>query len=142
VKYTTDGVSPGASSAFMPIPAQASTKAWRNGMIEVHGFSGNVAVTSPKPEALPNGPLMRSAQPSYNAPDIIRPSVYYVTITNLGPGSVGIRTQSTNEVPQPAGRENLLPQIAARRPIFGGLRQVTWPPAPMAWQSVASGGIS
>lgn len=131
--------SPVQTGAVTPVPAQASAKAWRYGMVHISGYSGTVGVASPKPAALPDGPLMRSAQPSYNSPDYIFPSTYYTTITNMGPGSDGIRVQSTNELPIPAQSYNLVPQVAQRRPRFGGLQQVTWPPAPMAWQNIAAG---
>lgn len=140
MKYAVNNVP--VSGPYMPIPAQASVKAGKNGMIRVTGNPGNKAISSPKPSAIPDGPLMRSAQPSYNSPDHFCPSVYYTEITDLHPGDNTIRVFSTNNVPVPAVPSVRTPGIAYRPAKFGGVRQVNWPPAPQTWQNVASQGGS
>ena len=142
-KYTTDNVPPIGAGAFMPVQsAVVSPKASTYGMVRVNGYPGNSPTPSPKPSALPAGPLMRSAQPSYNSPDVFYPSVYWTQIGDMHPGNNTIRVQSTNEVPIPARALNQLPLIAYRPARYGGARQITWPPAPMAWQSVNTGAVS
>jgi hypothetical protein len=108
-------------------------------MVRITGHPGDEAYPSPKPEALPAGPLVRSAQPSYNSPDVWCPSVYYTNAIGFGPD---VRYTSTNEVPVPAKSNRSIPGVAFNRPRFGGLSQVTWPPAPQAWQNVNNGGVS
>lgn len=143
MKYTTDNVPARGASAFMPVlNACVSARAPQWGMVRIDGHPGDMSVASPKPEALPDGPLMRSAQPSYNSPDVFFPSVYYTHITNFRPAGNTVRVMSTNEVPIPARRMVLVPRITQRGPRVGGLRQVTWPPAPQAWQNVNPGGAN
>lgn len=137
MKYTVDNVPARGAGAFMPVlNASVSARAPQWGMVQVSGHPGDLAMPSPKPEALPPGPLMRSAQPSYNSPDTWFPSVYYTRCANFHPGNNTIRVRSTNEVPIPARRLVLVPKVAQRSRSVGGLRQVTWPPAPQSWQSV------
>lgn len=143
MKYAVNDIPAANASAFMPVMnAAVSAKAAMWGMVRISGNPGAYPVSSPKPASIPPGPLPRSAQPSYNAPDAIYPSQYYTTITNFGPASDGIRYVSTNEVPLPAVRVQRLAGVAARRPRYGGLRQITWPPAPQSWQNVNAGGTS
>lgn len=140
MKYTTDNVPERGRGAFMPVlNACVSARAPQWGMVQISGHPGDAPVASPKPSALPDGPLMRSAQPSYNSPDVFFPSIYYTRIGNFGPANNGVRITSTNEVPIPARRFVLVPKVAQRRPHIGGIRQVTWPPAPQAWQSITGG---
>lgn len=142
MKYTTDNVPARGAGAFMPVlNASVSARAPQWGMVAVTGHPGDMAVASPKPSALPAGPLMRSAQPSYNSPDVFFPSVYYTRIGAFHPANNTVRITSTNEVPIPARRYVLVPKVAQRAPRVGGQRQVTWPPAPQAWQSVRPGGV-
>lgn len=140
MKYITENTN--GNSIFMPVPAEASVKAGKNGMVRINGNPGNLAISSPKPEALPDGPLMRSAQPSYNSPDKFFPSIYYVHVNDMHPGDNTIRVRSTNEIPIPAKNNPSVPGVAYRPARYGGLRQVNWPPAPQAWQNVASQGGS
>jgi len=142
-RYSTDGVPSIGAGAFMPVPsACASPKASTYGMVRISGHPGNQAVASPKPAAIPAGPLPRSAQPSYNSPDVFYPSVYYTTVNDMHPANNTVRVRSTNEVPIPARRLVQQPLIAYRRYRVGGQRQVTWPPAPQAWQNVNAGATS
>lgn len=143
MKYTTDNLPARGASAFMPVlNACVSARAPQWGMVQVTGHPGDLPVPSPKPAALPDGPLMRSAQPSYNSPDTWYPSVYYTRVNGFHPANNTVRIMSTNEVPIPARRLVLVPKITQRRVRVGGLRQVTWPPAPQAWQNVNPGGVS
>jgi hypothetical protein len=137
IKYKVDGTS---MPAFMPVPAGASAKATTYGSVHVTGNPGNRSIPSPKPQAIPPGPLPRSAQPSYNSPDTFNPSLYYTTITDMHPGNNTIRVTSTNEVPVPAVPSNRVPGVAYRSPHMPSIRQVSWPPAPQSWQSSASQG--
>jgi hypothetical protein len=138
VKYTVNNVPP--CGAFMPVlSAVVSPKASTNGLVHIVGQPGTQAIPSPKPAALPNGPLMRSAQPSYNSPDVFNPAIYYTRIQDMGPP---VRWVSTNEVPVPAKIVILKPGVAYRPARFGGLRQVSWPPAPQVWQNINQGAVS
>ncbi len=143
MKYTTDNVPARGAGAFMPVlNACVSARAPQWGMVQVTGHPGDLAVDSPKPSALPDGPLMRSAQPSYNSPDVFFPSVYFTRIARgFRPANNTVRVMSTNEVPIPARRMVLVAKIAQRAPRVGGQRQVTWPPAPQAWQNITPGGV-
>jgi hypothetical protein len=137
IKYTADVP---ANGAFMPVvSAVVSPKASTNGMVRISGNPGNMGIPSPKPAAIPNGPLMRSAQPSFNSPDVFFPSVYYTHVNDMHPGNNSIRVHSTNEVPVPATPSNRVPGVAMRGPKIGGLRQVSWPPAPQKWQNINGG---
>lgn len=143
MKYTTDNVPERGAGAFMPVlNASVSARAPQWGMVEISGHPGDLAMPSPKPSALPAGPLPRSAQPSQQSPDVWFPSVYFTRINNFHPANNTVRITSTNEVPIPARRFNLVAKIAQRAPRVGGLRQVTWPPAPQAWQNVSAGGVN
>jgi len=137
MKYRVNGVSAGGT--FTPVPSGASAKATTYGMIHTYGQPGTKAVPSPKPVALPDGPLMRSAQPSYSAPDVFYPTIYFNRITNLQPVNGTIRVKSNNEMPVPAVPSNRVPNIAFAPARIGGARQITWPPAPQVWQSVNGG---
>ena len=140
IKYTMDSSIGGA--AVMPVPVAASQNGWKWGGVRITGHPGDLGIASPRPAAIPDGPLMRSAQPSYNSPDTIYPSQYYTrpaADVGNGPASDGIRVFSTNEMPIPAISVNRVPLVAMSRPRFGGLRQVSWPPAPMAWQNINQG---
>lgn len=142
MKYVVDNVPAAGAGAFMPVlSAVVSPKASTYGMISpnIVGNPGNRAIASPKPSALPGGPLTPGAQPSNNSPDVFYPSVYYEHITGLHPANSTMRVKSTNEVPIPAKNVVRNPQVAYRRPRFGGIRQVTWPAAPQAWQNVNTG---
>lgn len=142
MRYTVDGIPPGKQAAFMPVlNACVSARATKWGMVKITGHPGDLAMPSPKPSAIPPGPLNRGAQPSYNSPDQWFPSVYYTTINGFHPADNTVRIRSTNEVPIPARRLVLVPKIAQRARRVGGLRQVTWPPAPQAWQNVNPGGV-
>lgn len=136
--YTVDNAP--ARGAFMPVlSAVVSPKASTYGMVKIAGQPGTQGISSPKPAAIPDGPLPRSAQPSYNAPDEIFPSIYYTRITDMHPGNNTIRVNSTNEVPIPSRASKAVPGVAQRPARFGGLKQVTWPPAPQSWQNVNAG---
>lgn len=139
VRYSTNDT---ADPRFMPVPAGASAKSLTNGMVHINGNPGNMGINSPKPAAIPPGMLPRSAQNSYNSPDTIYPSIYYTTITNITPGNGTIRVASTNEVPVPAVRTARVPGVAYKSARFGGLQQVSWPPAPQSWQNVATQGAN
>jgi hypothetical protein len=134
MKYTVNGVT--ACGALMPVPAGASAFATTHGMVHINGQPSR-PTAAPKPAAIPDGPLMRSAQPSYNSPDRFNPSIYYTTITNMHPGNNTIRVKSNNEVPVPAQPSNRNPGIAFRPARFGGQQQISWPPAPQSWQNAA-----
>lgn len=143
MKYTVDNVPARGASAFMPVlNACVSAQATKWGMVQITGHPGDLAVPSERPHLPTTGQLVRTAQPSSNSPNVFYPSVYYTRIGNFGPANNGVRVRSTNEVPIPARRIVAVPGIAQRRPRVGGLRQVTWPPAPQAWQSVNAGGRS
>lgn len=143
MKYTVDNVPARGASAFMPVlNACVSYRATKWRMVKITGHPGDMAMPSPKPEALPAGPLVRSAQPSYNSPDQWAPSIYYTQVNDFHPADNTVRVRSTNEVPIPARRFVLVPGIAQRRPRVGGLRQVTWPPAPQSWQNINAGAVS
>jgi hypothetical protein len=138
VKYTVNDVP--ACGAFMPVlSAVVSPKASTYGLVKIVGQPGTQAIQSPKPSALPDGPLMRSAQPSYNSPDVIYPAIYYTRITDMGPP---VRWVSTNEVPIPSKNIIRKPGVAYRPARYGGLKQVSWPPAPQVWQNVNQGAVS
>jgi hypothetical protein len=134
MKYKVNDTS---SPAAMPVPAVASAKSLQYGMVHITGHPGNLSVPSPRPVAMPAGPLPRGAQPSYNSPDTIYPSVYYTNATGFGPP---VRYFSNNEVPVPAVSYKGTPGVAFRTPHIGGRLQISWPPAPQAWQSAASQG--
>lgn len=142
MKYVTNDVPAGNASAFMPSPAIASAKSTKYGMVRISGNPGAYPIPSPKPSALPDGPLMRSAQPSYNSPDVFYPSIYWTSVLDFHPADNTVRVFSTNELPIPAVRTNRVPGVAFRRARYGGLKQVTWPPAPQAWQNINAGATS
>jgi hypothetical protein len=123
------------------VPSGASAKAINFGMINTTGYPGTKGVSASRPGVV-DGPLVHSAQGSYNAPDYIYPNLYYGHVNNLRPGNGTIRVKSTNEMPVPATRINRIPGIAARTAHMPSIRQLTWPPAPQAWQSSASQGGS
>lgn len=147
MKYVAENIPPARSGAFMPVlSAVVSPKASTYQSVRIVGQPGTQAIPSPRPAALPAGPLTRGAQPSYNSPDVFFPAIYYTRIApgegpphGMGPP---VRWQSTNEVPIPAAAETRVPAVAYRRPRYGGLRQVTWPPAPQRWQNVNAGATS
>jgi hypothetical protein len=140
VRYSTENVPAIGAGAFMPVlSAVVSPKASTYGLVRITGHPGNLPVPSPRPAALPAGPLVRSAQPSYNSPDTIYPSQYYTHVSDMHPANNTVRVRSTNEVPVPARQLVQQPLVAYRRPRYGGIRQVTWPPAPMAWQNINQG---
>lgn len=141
MKYIMENTPANGAGAFMP-PMLTSPKSHTYGMVKVVGHPGNLGVPSPKPEWTPAGPLVRSAQPSYNSPDVFAPSIYYTTVSDMHPADNTVRVRSTNELPIPAKRYTQVPLVAFSRPRVGGLRQVTWPPAPMAWQNINSGAVS
>jgi hypothetical protein len=141
VKYTVDNVPARGASAFMPVlNACVSARAPQWGMVRITGHPGDLAVPSARPQLPTTGALVRTAQPSSNSPDVFYPSIYYTQIGNFHPAGNTVRIISTNEVPIPARRFNLVAKIAQRAPRVGGARQVTWPPAPQAWQNIAVGG--
>lgn len=141
MKYTVDNVPARGASAFMPVlNACVSARAAQWGMVQISGHPGNLAVPSERPHLPTTGALVSPAQPSSNSPNVFFPSVYYTRIGSFHPANNTVRIRSTNEVPIPARRLVAVPGIAQRRPRVGGLRQVTWPPAPQAWQNISAGG--
>lgn len=142
MKYTVDNVPERGASAFMPVlNACVSARATQWGMVPITGHPGDMAVPSERPQLPTTGTLTRQAQPSSNSPDVFYPSIYYTRVANFHPANNTVRVISTNEVPVPARRMNLVARIAQRAPRVGGQRQVTWPPAPQAWQTISPGGI-
>lgn len=143
MKYTVDGIPAGKTAAFMPVlNACVSRSAWKWGASAITGNPGNLAMPSPRPQLPTTGSLVHSAQPSSNSPDQWFPSVYYNRIGNYRPADGTVRWISTNEVPIPARALVRIPRRAMRSPRVGGLRQVTWPPAPQAWQNISPGGVN
>lgn len=143
MKYTVDGVPAGKAAAFMPVlNACVSRSAWKWGGAQITGHPGDLAMPSPRPQLPTTGALVGSAQPSSNSPDQWFPSQYYNRIGNYRPADNTVRVTSTNEVPIPARRLVLVPRRAMRSARVGGLRQVTWPPAPQAWQNITPGGVN
>lgn len=133
MKYRVNDTS---SPAAMPVPAVASAKSLMYRMVHVKGQPGTQGIPSPKPASIPDGPLNRQAQPSYNSPDVFYPSLYNTNATGFGPP---VRYFSNNEVPVPAARVSRNPGVAFRPAKIGGLRQIQWPPAPQTWQNIAGG---
>lgn len=143
MKYTVDNVPERGASAFMPVlNACVSARAPQWGMVRISGHPGDLAVPAERPQLPTTGQLVRSAQPSSNSPDVIFPSQYYTRIGDFRPANNTVRVTSTNEVPIPARRMNLVAKVAQRSPRVGGQRQVSWPPAPQVWQSITAGGVS
>lgn len=137
VKYTVqlDYKAARNPAAFSPAPAQDGIAAFRGPTSRsITGHPGDMGISSPKPAAIPPGPLNREAQPSYNSPDTIFPSQYYNRIA--GQSIAGVKYFSTNELPVPATAYNSIPQIAYRPARIGGVKAIGWPPSTPVWQTL------
>lgn len=138
------GVGGRGAVAFVPLVArQPGNSRWNN----TAGDPGWTALPCPGPAAVPRFGMIDATQASAvyaaNTGGTWRPSIYtsLVNTATAGPNAIGVRRQSTNEMPVPAINPQRAPAIAFRRPIFLGQRQVVQPrvfPSYPAW-GVAGG---
>lgn len=127
--------SPGAVLPAMTPTAQAAT----NGVCRVTGAPGTMPVRAPKPAALPPFGPKRSAQPSYCAPDVIRPSLYIAT---PGCGRPPARILADTITPVPATKPVLVASNRMAQPRRIGGRTVTRAARPLVRWPVYGGGTA
>lgn len=132
MRYTIQdpgGGPPGRAGALMPVPA-VDPAASTGGLVRLVGMPGNTAIAAPKPAALVPISQMRETQPSYCAPDVMYPSVYYALADNMHPPVALLRT---NPMPVPAVTPYQLAGIAQRMRRVGGQSQVGQPQVAQTW---------
>lgn len=120
---------PGRAGALMPVPA-VDPKASTGGLVRLVGMPGTQGIAAPKPAAIVPISQTRATQPSYVAPDVIFPSIYYPLADNMHP-PVGLLR--TNPLPVPAVRIQQLAGIAQRMRRVGGQSQVGQPQVAQTW---------
>lgn len=127
MRYTVADVNERTAPAFLPPPVR-SVKSSSYGLIHVHGQPGTQPVPVHKPNAIPPGPLPRTGQPSYNAPDVIYPDLYHVDPLH-GP----VQLLRTNDMPVPARNVYQLPGVAMLGRRIGGQSQIVQPSVTQYW---------
>lgn len=120
---------PGRAGALMPSPAR-DPKATTGGLVHVYGHPGTMAVSTPRPAALPPISQTRLTQPSYCSPDMMFPSIYYTTPASMHPPVSLLRT---NPMPVPATSIAALARISQRMRRVGGQSQITQPQVAQVW---------
>jgi|GEM_PF-3522558 len=126
------GVPSAARVALLPVPAigSAAFNSW--GGRRITGQPGTQGIPSPKPVALPETMAgSRSNQPSYSAPDVLFPSIYYARPDAQDHPPVSLFRD--NEMPVPAVRVQQLPHVSQRMRRVGGQTQVGQPAAVQTW---------
>jgi|SRR6185437_382012 len=147
-RYRVEDVPAKAIGAVMPLPSTNSVaSSW--GLVHTKGAPSTLRIFSPKP-GLPDGPLPRTAQNSYNSPDYILPAIY---VSN--PTPQGVVHTSTNELPIPAissampyapysatapGAAPSNPSVAFRPWHKGGRRVTAWPRVSPVWPIFGGSG--
>lgn len=123
------GGPPGRAGALMPVPA-VDPKASTGGLVSLVGHPGDMSIAAPKPAALVPISQTRATQPSYVAPDVLFPSIYYPLADNMHPPVALLRT---NPLPVPAVHIRQLARIAQRTRRVGGQSQVGQPQVAQVW---------
>lgn len=118
------------AAAFLP-QMPPTPKASSNGLVDVFGQPGTMAVAAPKPDALPETAAgWRLNQPSYVSPDVIFPSIYIAGTRNMQPP---VRRISDNELPVPAVNPRNLARPSMRGRRIGTRTQIPMPANPQVW---------
>ena len=123
------GGPPGRAGALMPVPA-VDPKGSTGGLVRLVGHPGNMAIPAPKPAASVPISQTRATQPSYVAPDVLFPSIYFPLADNMHPPVALLRT---NPLPVPAVTIQQLAGIAQRMRRVGGQSQVGQPQVAQTW---------
>jgi hypothetical protein len=133
----TAGVPAWAVAAITPTaPRSPASLLW--GDSRIHGNPGTREVSTPKPGFPPVDPQQPLIQPSYCAPDHIRPSQYWNEITSdwfYTPVA-----ETGNEVePTPSAALYYVGGIAAQRARMGGQYQVAMPQPAQSFPNLLTG---
>lgn len=133
MRYTVAGVRPGAEAAFTPQLTQAGGRSTFWGMAGVVGNPGTMAIRAPKPGVAPSASGTRGNQPSYNSPDFILPSVYYVSGEASRHMHGPVRLKSDHPMPVPARNLYNMAGVSMRSRRVGGQNQVAQPGVLQLW---------
>lgn len=133
MRYVMNHPGPGqeyAVGALMSTPARQPS-ATSNGVVRIIGYPGTMPVPTPRPAALPETAAgTRSNQPSYAAPNMMLPSIYYTTPHGMHPPVALLRT---NPLPVPAVQIYNMPRISQRMRRVGGQTQIGQPQVAQSW---------
>lgn len=133
----------GALMPGMPVTPRATT--YRQ--VQIFGQPGTQGIPSPKPGAVVPISQSKLTQPSYCAPDVIFPSIYYTIPANMHPP---VNLFRDNQMPVPAkgnfGAVGMLAPTAFKRREsgHGGQTPIDWPAVlqrfPNRFGSILKGG--
>lgn len=131
MRYTISmaGVPSRALGALMPQPT-TSPRASSGGLVEVVGHPGDMTIPAPKPQAIIPISQSRLTQPSYCAPDLLMPSIYYPTAANMHPP---VSLARETPMPVPARSVLNLPRRSMRMRRVGGQSQIGQPAVIQSW---------
>ena len=122
------GTYPGAASDALMPQCPVTPKATTNRQVRVVGQPGTLGIPVDKPNSLPPVSQTRATQGSWQAPDVIFPSLYVTTPDNM---HAPVSLFRDNQMPVPAigafGRVGRIASPAFKRRGIGGQTQIDWP---------------
>jgi hypothetical protein len=126
VRIWTQGPSAAAGALTPTLPVTPRATTYRQ--VVIFGQPGTLGVPAPKPSALTQTSQTRDTQPSWRAPDVIFPQLYYTPPINMHPPVSLFRD---NQMPVPAvgnfGGVGQLAPPAMKRRGMGGQKAIDWP---------------
>lgn len=122
IRITTQGSQGRLGLAALPVPARDGKAYQDRGTL--HGAPGTLPVRAPSPQGVTQDVWFTALHKSADAPDMIRPALYYQDGQDGARPSVSVC--SDNQMPVPALNPSGKPAVMSRQPHFLGQQQVGW----------------